>query len=424
MTTQGNADLLGRLKAIECPDATYPAADPALVLDRGAGSLVYDVEGRAYIDLCAGFGALALGHNPQAHQVLYTSRQGGGDTIAPAIVHGMGDVYPARAKVELLTALVELLPAPLAVAALAITGAQAVELAVKTAILATGRTGFITFHGGYHGLDLGILPLTARADFRAPFRDFCREDRACAVPFHCDEATIEDAVARLTASGAAPAAVIVEPVQGRAGVRPASADWLALLRRVCDRHGMLLIYDEVFTGLGRTGRMTHADLVPCDLLCLGKALGGGFPISACVGTRQAMAAWPASTGEALHTGTFFGHPLCCEAALATLRELVSAKLPERSSDLGRKLRARLDESLGRHPAVAAIRNEGLMLAVEFRRAGAGAALMDSLRRAGVIALACGDTGQGLSLTPALTIPEPLLASACDQLEKAVGSMSR
>lgn len=419
MSRSRNDEWLGRLKAIECRDATFAAKDPSLVMAKAKGSLIYDADGNEFIDLCAGFGALALGHHPEAQQQVYRNRLAEGP--AP-ITHAMGDVYPSVAKVELIEALRELLPAELERIALALTGAQAVELAVKTAVLATQRAGFITFQGGYHGLDLGILPLTSRQDFKAPFQKYTANDVVETLPWHAAAAEIDQAVERLQARGLGLAGVLVEPVQGRAGMRPAGKAWLELLRSSADRHDALLIYDEVFAGLGRTGRITFASEVPADLVCFGKALGGGFPLSACAGTRAAMDAWPESPGEALHTGTFFGHPFSCEMARATLAEIKRADLSARSRDVGAQAKAWLQTALGHHPAVAEIRGEGLMLAVAFREAGTGVRLMDHLRGHGVIALCAGERGEVLSITPALTIPWETLVQALAQLVHAVSRL--
>ena len=413
--TTENEGYLQRLKAVECPDATFPAIQPSLVMHRASGSVVFDVRGTAYIDLCAGFGALALGHNPAAHRQVLVSRLYEAESeLAPLITHGMGDVYPSAAKVDLISYLIELMPPHLTMAALALTGSQAVEIAVKTAMLATGRSRFIVFGGSYHGLDLGILPLTERADFKAPFRGFLREDKVLSLSFRCTEAELECALSSGDIAG-----VIVEPVQGRTGCRPAGLPWLQMLRRQCDKHSSMLIYDEVFTGLGRTGRLTFAEHVPCDLLCLGKAFGGGFPISACIGTPAAMTAWPASKGEAIHTGTFFGHPLSCDIARSTLKEIRESDLVGRARDLGLEALSWLKSALGEDPLILDIRGEGLMLAIEFKKDGNGARLMDILRAQGVIALASGSRGESLSITPALNIPRPLLISGLEAVKASV-----
>jgi 4-aminobutyrate aminotransferase/(S)-3-amino-2-methylpropionate transaminase len=193
-----------------------------------------------------------------------------------------------------------------------------------------------------------------------------------------------------------------------------------MLRRISERFGALLIFDEIFTGLGRTGRLTFAEEVPCDLLCLGKALGGGLPLSACVGTERSMLAWPESSGEALHTGTFFGHALACEVAADTLRDIVDHGLPKRADELGTWCRSWLQSRLAHHPGVKEIRGIGLMLAIDFKVPGLGATLMDRLRGMGVISLASGSQGESLSLTPPLNIPKELLEEA---LQRIVGCLS-
>ncbi len=411
-----NDSLLKRLKAVECRDSTYAAKEPSLVMATGKGSLVFDADGNEFIDLCAGFGALALGHHPEAHLEIYRTRLGSG----PAPVnHAMGDVYPSVAKVELIEALAVMLPKELSRIALALTGAQAVELAVKTAILATKRSGFIVFQGGYHGLDLGILPLTTRADFRTPFENYASLDVVEILPFQASPAELSAAADRLTGRGLGLAGILVEPVQGRAGVRPAGTPWLKALRAFADERNALLIYDEVFSGLGRTGKVTQSTEVPADLVCLGKALGGGFPLSACAGTRAAMDAWPESSGEALHTGTFFGHPFSCEIAKATLAELARESLAARALELGEQALSWLQTALSKHPIVKEVRGEGLMLGIEFHESGAGARLMDQLRGRGVIALCAGEKGEVLSITPALNISWELLLQALAKIVHCV-----
>ncbi len=399
--TQNNQHVMQLLARWECRDATFQAAEPPLVFHRARGSRIWDADGRSYVDLCAGFGVMALGHNSDVQRRVFEASL----SDASLIVHGMGDVYPSTAKAELLAYLASLLPSHLTKASLALSGGQAVELAVKTAQLATRRHGFITFSAGYHGLDLGILPLTSRRDFKDPFRNWIPEHLVEELPFACSLEAVAEAMERQAQAGHACAAVLVEPIQGRAGIRPAPLEWLQGLADLCRSKGALLIYDEVFTGLGRTGRWTYAEQVPCDLLCLGKALGGGLPLSACFGRPELMDAWPQNQGEAIHTGTFFGHPLSCRMAKATLEAIAEGRLLERARSFGQKIRDDLIQDLGSHPQLKSIRGEGLMIGVELQQPGSGARWMDLLRAEGVIALASGMEGQGLSITPALTLPE-------------------
>ncbi len=410
-----NAEWLQRLQAVECRDSSYNAKVDPLVFARAQGSTVWDAEGRAYIDLCAGFGVVALGHNNEVQKRVFASSM----NDEALVTHGMGDVYPSIAKIEMLETLAAALPSHLTKGGLALSGGQAVEFAVKTAQIATGAKGFINFHGSYHGLDLGILPLTSRQDFKDPFRGWLPEDRVTELPFSCELSLVRKAIHQQKAAGFGCAAVIIEPIQGRAGIRKHGLDWLAGLADICQQEKVLLIYDEVFTGLGRTGQITFAEMVPCDLLCLGKALGGGLPLSACFGRAEIMDAWPQNEGEGIHTGTFFGHPLSCRLGAETLRTIQSQKLPQRSLELGSKLQVVLREKLQHQPLFSDVRGQGLMVGLELSEPLAGARLMDILRRYGVIALASGDKGQGISITPALNIGEDELFVSVERIAAAM-----
>lgn len=426
-----NFDWLNRLLAVECRDATYPVApdEHPLVFDRALGSVIVDVAGRAYLDLCAGFGALALGHNPDCvKSVLQQFNTGDGSPaimppIMPPMIHGMGDVYPSRAKIQLIEGLQKLLPERMSRVSLAISGGQAVEVALKSAMIHTGAAGFICFREGYHGVDLGVLPVTSRSDFKEPFLKYLNTPIAAELPYGCDISVVGDAVEQLRNSSSGFAGIIVEPVQGRGGVVVPPSGWLSLLADVAHAHGGVLIFDEILTGLGRRGKWTEADSVDADLVCFGKALGGGMPLSACVGTEEIMNSWPQSTGEAIHTGTFFGHPLTCMIALSSLEEMQRVDVCRLAQDNGEWFYQQLKTALGNHSAVAEIRwGGGLMLAIHFADdvgPAPGAKMMDRLRRAGVIALASGAGGSSLSLTPALNITRADLTRAISILSKTI-----
>ena len=404
MTT--NLDYLKRLKAIECSDATYPCYDHPLVFDRGQGSLVFDSEGRDYIDLCGGFGVMALGHHHPALRQVLTSFA---SESAP-VIHGMGDVYPSRAKVEFCERLLSYLPDHLSRIALSLTGSGAVESALKSCLLRKPAGKILCFEHGYHGVDLGILPLSSRSDFKAGFRSWLPQDHVITLPYNCSPAELTKAL-----SGAELAAIFVEPVQGRGGVRPAAAGWLAELRSLASARNALLVFDEIFTGLGRVGVFSKSAEVAADIVCLGKSLGGGLPLSACCASEQAFSGWPESRGEAIHTGTFFGHPLSCAMGGAFLQELVSGGYIAANQHRGRRYRQLLDDKLANLPQVKAIRSEGMMFGIEFHDAGAGVWAMDQLREKGVIALVSGPRGEVLSLTPAYTITDSLFSEAVNRL---------
>jgi 4-aminobutyrate aminotransferase/(S)-3-amino-2-methylpropionate transaminase len=283
-----------------------------------------------------------------------------------------------------------------------------VETAIKTAMLATGRAGLVAFEGAYHGLGLGSLDATWRPFFRDPFRARLPE-----LTVHARYGDV-DHVREVARSAPAPiGAVLVEPLQGRGGERVPPEGFLRALRALCDAEGWLLVLDEIYTGMGRTGRWLaceHEGVVP-DLLCVGKGLCSGMPLSACLGTARVMDVWPPSRGEALHTQTFLGHPAACAAGLASLRALEEEKLVEHAAALGDRALAFLRERTAGMAQVAECRGRGLMIGVACDAAGTAARGCAAALRRGVIALPSGDDGRVLSVTPPLCIgEEPLLAA--------------
>ena len=417
MNTHNNQGWMGRLRALECHDATFHDQPAAVVLKRGQGSLVWDVEGNEYIDLSSGFGSLPLGHNHQG--VVESLHENIKDSM---LVHGLGDVHPSSAKVDLMEELANWLPARLAKGALSLSGGQAVEYAVKTCIQAKQSNVFIAFKGAYHGLDLGILGLNGREDFKAPF-----SAAAGLNVFHLDygaDLSVLDAQVRKIQENNGPVAgIIVEPIQGRGGVISPGLDWLSGLSVISKNNGIAFILDEVFTGIGRTGRELFASQIECDLVCLGKAIGGGFPLSACFGTEEMMDAWPKSQGEALHTGTFFGHPFSCLVGTKTLQIARREGLTERASSFGRQAKHQLQAMVSSVLPRAHVRGEGLMLCLDLGLAGQGVELSDQLRRdVKVITIPCGPGGQGISLSPALNIPEDLFLEAVARIKTTLAKI--
>jgi acetylornithine/succinyldiaminopimelate/putrescine aminotransferase len=301
----------------------------------------------------------------------------------------MGDVHPNELKLKLARELVGLTfgrwNKSEGRVIFANSGAEAVEVATKTAAIHTKRPGIIAFEGAYHGLTYGALDTTWRADFRSPFSKQLGHFTAH-VPF----GRLPD-VAKIQDFGA----VIVEPIQGRGGIVVPPNDFLPRLRRFCDDHGLVLILDEIYTGFCRTGRWfacEHSGVVP-DLVCVGKAMAGGFPISACIGSAKVMDSWPESRGEAIHTSTFMGNPLGCAAALASVGEMKRLKLDARSRELGDWLAARLAR-------IGKVRGRGLMLGLEVDNA---VPIIEKLLQRGVLALPEGSQSEVLGLTPPLVI---------------------
>lgn len=397
-------EYLKNLYRIECPDST--AREFPVVYKKGLGSSVWDVEGKKYTDLSAGFGALVCGHNhPEVEQSMLDYLKGHG------VYHGLGDVHPSAAKIEYMQLLEKMLPFHLTKLMLSLTGSQAVEGALKTSILYTKKPGVICFKQGYHGLDLGAMLLTGGDKFRAPFSGWNRSSHVSHLDINLSREELESHIRQRNDSHTPAGCIIVEPVLGRSGVYPLSMERLRMFKSVCEEHDMLLVFDEVLTGLGRTGVDFLSSIVHADIVCLGKAVGGGMPLSVVATTDKVMQAWPKSQGEAIHTGTFFGHPLSCVVGRVTLEVVQKENLVVRSKVLGSKAIAFLKNELEGLPGIHEIRGSGLMIAVEYEKEGAGVQLMKRLLRDGVITVPSGSSGNVLSLTPALNIDEDLLMAA-------------
>ncbi len=396
--------LAERLAGVESRNVTFLGPDFPVFWERAAGANVRDADGNVFLDLTGAFGVAAAGH---AHpRIVAAIREQAGE-----LVHGMGDVHPPRRKVELLERLAALTPWPETRGFLAGSGSEAVEAALKTALLATGRPGIVAFRGGYHGLTLGSLSATAREDFRGPFRErlfqgvrftpFPRggSDRAVAL------AALASALDELEAAGTPAGCILVEVIQGRGGVRVAPDGFFREVAERARARGALLVVDEIFTGFGRTGTLFACEeegVVP-DLLCVGKALGGGLPLSALLGSREVMDAWPVTTGESLHTSTFLGHPLACASALAFLDVLEEERLTERAGKMGTDALETLRSALDGAPGVREVRGRGLFIGIELEGAGSGVRVALELLRRGVMALPAGDEGEVLELSPPLVI---------------------
>jgi 4-aminobutyrate aminotransferase/(S)-3-amino-2-methylpropionate transaminase len=336
-----------------------------MIWTKAEGCRVTLQDGRELLDLTGGFGVAALGHrNPR---ILEAWR-------AQEVVHALGDLADAEVTVRLR----EALPRP---AKLGVTGEDAVEIALRTALLATGRPGIVAFDGAYHGTGLLALAATGFERFQAPFAQWLPG------PVH-RRAWGEDP-GELPADTAC---VIVEPVQGRAGSRVPPPEFLATLRARCDDAGALLVVDAIYAGLGRIGKLWPGDDV-ADVLCVGKALGGGIPLSAALFYRDGLAELWEMGPEDVYTHTHVGNPLACAAALVLLDELPA--LLDRVLAAGQRF-----ERAGWH-------GQGLL------RATPGDA-DDALER-GVLVVPAGLDGTLIQATPPLTISDAEIDEALGRL---------
>jgi 4-aminobutyrate aminotransferase-like enzyme len=426
--------LATRLRAVECADVTYLGPDFPIFWVSGEGCHVTDADGRRYLDLSAAFGVAALGHGSTV-ATRAAARQ------AELLTHGMGDVHPPAVKVELLEALARRVPVDEPRVTLGTGGAMAAEIARKAAVLATGRASMLAFEGAYHGLTLGALEVCGHSKFTAPLGGLAGR-RLPLLPFpdptepppgvSCDavaEHALERAEEALRAHPEA-GAVIVEPIQGRGGVRVPPAGFLQALHELCRAHDALLAVDEIFTGWHRTGPRfaCEAEGVRPDLLLLGKATAGGLPIGACVGRREVMDAFGESTVEALHTETFLGHPMTMAAGFAAIEALCASGVEEHVREMGSRVQAMLErafEPWGHR--VAAIRGAGLMWAVALVEPASGApdafrtsAIVRAALAEGLILLGGGLHGSTVQLTPPLCICPDEIEEAEVALVRALG----
>lgn len=406
----------------ECPSLTARRArraeragveqDP-IVWREAVGANVIDADGNRYVDLTAGFGVAAVGHR---HPAVVEALRQQSDTL----LHGLGDVHPSEAKLCLLDTLVDLLPFAEPSVMLGLNGSDAVAAALKTAQLVTGRPGLVAFEGGYHGLMYAPLAACGYAEaFRKPFAGQLNPHVRFA-PYPHREADLDAALSAVRSLLPGAGAVLVEPALARGGIVFPPDRFLPALAALAAEHGALLIVDEIYTGLGRTGARFASRAVTPDLICLGKALGGGMPLSACAGPRSLMEAWGDPDGEALHTATFAGHPLSCAAATAALRVVVEDDLAARAATVGARFRLQLERALTGKREVRDVRGRGLMLGVSLARPGAALTLVQRLLQAGYITLPAGADADVLALTPPLTIAEHLLEGCSAAIAAAVG----
>ena len=418
---------IDRLAATECPAITARRArrsettgvdqDPIVWKD-AVGSNVGDVDGNIYVDFTSGFGVASLGHRPTA--VLEAVR-----AQAEKLVHAMGDVYPSDIKIEFSEKLAAISPGDLTYSILGLNGSDAVAAALKTAVMKTGNAHVISFEDSYHGLFYGPLAISGyRESFRAPFQAQLNKNVSRVVfPKTIEQIDVcMDALDTIRKTYSV-SALIIEPIQGRGGEHVAPDGFLSALRTWSSKHNIVLIFDEIWTGLGRTGRWfacDHEEVVP-DLMCVGKSLGGGYPLSALIGTEEVMAGWGNSQGEAIHTATFLGHPISCAAGLATLNELETKNWPERVAEKGHELRARLENLAKSSDGRLTVRGEGYLQGLVFSDPSRVLDLVGFLRKRGFLVLPSGKNAEVLALTPPFTINDLQLEAFFLLLEQSITS---
>ena len=378
------------------------------------GSTFRDVNGKEFLDFLGGFGIYVVGHRHP--RVLKAVRE----QLDRQAIHSQELIDPLRTYLARLLSLIT--PGDLNFAFLTNSGTESVEGCLKMSILTTGRHHFVGALGAFHGKSLGSLGGTSKAMFREPFLPLQHWTH---VPFG-DADALRSVVASADFTGERVAAVVLEPIQGEGGINVAPPGYLAAAREICDRYGALLVFDEVQSGMGRSGRMFACewDGVAPDLLALGKGFGGGvLPIGACVGTPRTWEKYVEN--PFLHTTTFGGNPVCCAAAIATIHVLLDEDLPRQAGEKGEYLLPRLNALADRFPRVlSGARGRGLMLGMEFASNELGYAVAKALFARNILISGTYINARVLRIEPPLPVPYEILDRFLVALEDSLAEVDR
>jgi 4-aminobutyrate aminotransferase / (S)-3-amino-2-methylpropionate transaminase / 5-aminovalerate transaminase len=394
-------------------------ATPPLVVARAEGARIEDVDGRSYIDFAGGLGCQNTGHGFAAAAI----REQVDRYLHQCVMVGLYEPY-----VEVCRLLAEVSPCrgPEQRSLLVNTGAEAVENAVKIARTATGRPAVLVFEHAFHGRTLLTMTMTSKVvPYKRGFGPFAPEVYRAPAPYPYRGVSSDDALSaleRLFKEDADPqtiACAVIEPVQGEGGFIPMPSDFPQRLQELLQRHGILLVADEVQSGVGRTGTVWAIEQygIEPDLLASAKSLGGGLPLGAVTGRAEVMdVVDPGGLG-----GTFGGNPLACVAATAVLEEVRRPEFLARARELGETIRGRLDEFAARHAAIGEVRGLGPMLAFELseRDPDLATAVTTTARDKGLVLLSCGLYGNVIRILVPLVISDDDLAQGLEILDETL-----
>jgi 4-aminobutyrate aminotransferase len=402
----------------------------------GEGHRLYDTDGKAYLDFANGIAVTALGHgHPRVNAAIHAQVD---RLLGP--ISAIGFSEPVS---QLATELAATFPDPLDSVFFLNSGSEAIDAALKLARRVTGRPGIIAFRGGFHGRTLGatsvttsninyrtgyepLLPGVFFAPFPAAYPEFDGdEEAASAACLAILRSLFETVIAPSQV-----ASILIEPVLGEGGYNPAPASFLRGLRSICDEHGILLIADEVQTGIGRTGRMwafEHAGIVP-DIVCVAKAIANGLPLSALVSSRDLQERW----GRSAHGSTYGGNPVACAAGLAVLETIRDERLVENAAARGAELVSGLERIAAEDERIGDIRGPGLMVGVEFVRdrttrepdGDLADRLMAACADAGLLVLLCGREHQVVRWIPPLDVTAAEITEAVEIFGETLASLPR
>ena len=318
-----------------------------VTVERGLGSHVWDIDGKEYLDCMGGYGVALVGHcNPRVVDALKKQLE--------KIITVHSSLYN-KTREEFLENLIRIAPKGLSQVHLNNSGTEAVEAAIKFARKFTGKKGMVAMNGSYHGKSFGSLSLTFNPKYRKSFEPLV--EKVSFTPFG-------DIEALRSAADSESGLIIIEPIQGESGIHVAPDGFLQDVRKLCDEKGIVLIFDEIQSGLGRTGKMwaaQHWNTTP-DIMCLAKGIAGGVPMGATLVRPEILAS--ISKGE--HSSTFGGNPLSCAAGIATIKALTEDGLVDNATKMGKRLMDGLQELKNKHKIIREVRGKGLMIGVEMK----------------------------------------------------------
>lgn len=427
-------ELAERLAKVEVPAASaISRGDVPVFWERARGSNIMDVDGNRYVDVTGAMFVTAAGHgNPRITAAIREQSE--------LLMHSAGCINPNEPRVRLAEKLAEITPGDLCASYIGNSGGEAVDMALKTARLYTGKSTVIAFQGGFHGKTFASLSVTSKNFFRAPWQPllggtihvpypycyrcvFGQKHPACNLM--C-ATYLENMLAHPSSGVADVAAMILEPVQGLGGVIVPPPEFLSRVAEICRKHGILLIVDEIITGFGRTGTMfgvERSNVIP-DIMVMGKGMASGFPVSAMITTGEIAACW----GAEQHTSTFLGHPVGCAAALAGIEEILENHLVQRSAELGAYMNGKLREIQARHPLVGEVRGLGLLAAIELVKdrenrtpspEATDRMVKETLKRGVMATLRGGDYNNVMRLAPSFNITRDQIDFALDTFDECL-----
>jgi 4-aminobutyrate aminotransferase len=393
------------------------------VVARAEGATLWDADGRQFLDFAGGIACQNLGHNPEA--VVRAVHEQVDRFLHQCFMVGMYEPY-----VEVARRLDELWPGKTATkTALLNSGAEAIENAVKIARAATKRPAVVVFDRAFHGRTNLTMAMTSKLVYKHGFGPLATDVHRAPAPYPYRGVSTENALAGLEllfkqdVDPDSVACIVLETVQGEGGFIPMPAEFVGELKEICESHGIVYVADEVQSGCGRTGRVwaiEHHGVEP-DLIVSGKTLGGGLPLAAVTGKAELMdAPHPGGLG-----GTFGGNPVSCAAACAILDAFGEPGFRERADEVGRLVRARLDELAAAHPKIGEVRGLGPMLALEFAEQSGDASkdVTTKARDQGLLLLSCGLYGNVIRLLPPLTATDEELERGLSILERSLPASS-